>query len=689
MTLSVIVVTYNIREMTRQCLRAVENAHYRGDVEIIVVDNASHDGSADAVERDFPGVQVIRNESNLGFAVALNIGLAAATGEHVLSLNPDTIIEESTLQVLSDYLRDTPEVGCVGPKILNSDGTYQRASKRSFPTPWIALTGLLGLGRLFPGSKRFGRYNLTYLDPDETHLVDAVSGSCMMLTREALRQVGSMDENLFLGGDDLDYCYRLHKAGFAVAYHPATQIIHYKGETRRAAPYYNLRLHFEAMAIFADKHREMTGGPLSRAVIRLGIMLAALLSYVRTYLATIASFLIDVLVIGAAFFTMIALRFLPDPDFRTSQMLLKYAPVVAVYALLWVGIGGLMQIYGRYVLNYSRALIASVIGFFVIATGTYIYQEIAYSRIVLVSASAVVGLLLPGWRLLVHIRQASHKMGDSYRTQRPSVFSRRAIVLGAGEEGQRIAALLLKRPDIGIDLLGFVDDNPPAHIDAGMPPVLGTVTQINDLYNIHRFQEVIVAQGSFATHEIMAVLEQTRHLRLLFRMVPHEDEVMLGKANIEFIGPLPFVNVEATLYHRFHLFSKRAFDLLASGLAIVALLPLWPLLMAFYGLQKQRIWTVGGDQTDVWLLRNGGNGVRRLPLLWAIFRGRLSFVGGEVIPAEQSDPELLFKPGMTGLTQLRRYSSMDGVSRSYQHYYLQHQSLTFDLEVILKTLLRI
>ena len=95
MTLSVIVVTYNIREMTRQCLRAVENAHYSGDVEIIVVDNASHDGSADAVESDFPGVQVIRNESNLGFAVALNIGLEAATGEHVLSLNPDTIIEES------------------------------------------------------------------------------------------------------------------------------------------------------------------------------------------------------------------------------------------------------------------------------------------------------------------------------------------------------------------------------------------------------------------------------------------------------------------------------------------------------------------------------------------------------------------------------------------------------------------
>ena len=689
MILSVIVVTYNIRELSRQCLRAVKEAHFGGEVEIIVVDNASHDDTADAIENDFPGVKIIRNDANLGFAAALNIGTAASSGEVVLSLNPDTIIEESTLQVLADYLRDNPEAGCVGPKILNSDGTFQSASKRSFPRPWTALSGLLGLGRLFPHSRRFGRYNLTYLDPDETHLVDAVSGSCMMMTRKAMEQVGPMDEDFFMWGDDLDYCYRMHKAGFTVAYHPETQIIHYKGETLRTAPYFYMRLHFKAMRRFAAKHKELSGGPLVRGLVWLGIAVLAPLSYVRTYLATISSLIIDLLVIAAAFTAMIVLRFLPDPEFQVRGMLVLYVPVVAIYAVLWVGIGSLLQIYGRYVLNYSRALITSVIGFFIIATFTYLYQEIAYSRIVLVSASGVVGLLLPGWRLLVHIRQASHRVGDSYRLRRPSVFSRRAVVLGAGKEGQRIAALLLNRPDIGIDLLGFIDDNPPTHIDAGMPPVLGTITQMTDLCRIHRFQEVIVAQGSFTTHEIMAVLERTRHLRLLFRMVPQEDEVMLGKANIEHIGSLPFVNVEATLFHRFHLFSKRTFDLLASAVGIIVTLPLMPLLMAFYGAEKRRIWTMSGKQTDVWLLRNGGATVRRLPLLWAIFMGRLSFVGGEVITVDQPDPQLLFKPGMTGLTQLRRYAGMPGVSRSYQHYYLQHQSLTFDLEVILKTLLRI
>ena len=149
------------------------------------------------------------------------------------------------------------------------------------------------------------------------------------------------------------------------------------------------------------------------------------------------------------------------------------------------------------------------------------------------------------------------------------------------------------------------------------------------------------------------------------------------------------MNVEATLYHRFHLLSKRSFDLFAAGLALLLLAPIWPILVLFPGLERETIWNADGSQTGVWFLRRGGDSLRRLPLLWSIFRGQLSFVGGEVVPVDEPDPQLLFKPGITGLTQLRRYSSMPDVARSYQHYYLQHQSLTFDLEVIMKTLLRI
>ena len=164
---------------------------------------------------------------------------------------------------------------------------------------------------------------------------------------------------------------------------------------------------------------------------------------------------------------------------------------------------------------------------------------------------------------------------------------------------------------------------------------------------------------------------------------------MLGKANVEYIGDLQFVSVEATLYQRFHLLSKRLFDILASGLLLLPLLLFMPFLLLFCGLERPTIWTVDGGQVSVWLLRKGGEVIRRLPLLGFIFKGDLSFVGGELVSAAEPDPRLLFKPGMTGLAQLRQVGNEPEVARSCDHYYLQHQSLTFDLEILLKALFRI
>ncbi len=691
MTISVVVVSYNVREFVKQCLTSLNRACFDGSVETILVDNNSYDGTVEMVQRRFPQVRVSENSENRGFAAAANQGIAASGGEMVLLLNPDTILEEQTLQVLADYLHEHPDVGCIGPKILNSDGSLQQACKRSFPHPWVALTRLLGLARLFPKSRLFGQYNLTYLDPDQTHAVDAVSGSCMCITRRVIEEVGPMDEAFFLFGEDLDYCYRIHQAGYEVRYHPATQIVHYKGQSVKTAPFDNLRVFYEAMVTFSHKYDSLSGGVIARAFIRQGIALRAWLAYIRSSLATFSSLIIDALVIGTAFFAMICVRFLPDPHFRTREMLVLYAPVVAVYAVVGLGIGGLFQIYGRYVLSYSRALIASLVGFLVIATLTYLYREVAYSRIVLVSASALVAGLLPGWRLVVHLRRITHRMGDSYRAHRPSIFSRRAVILGAGAEGQRIASLLLRRPDTGIDLLGFVDDGSatlPGENDL-LLPYLGRTGELRDLADRHRIREVIVTGESFTNQRLMAILEQTRDLPFLFRIVPHEDEVMLGKANVEYIGDLPFVNVEATLYQRFHLLSKRLFDILASGLLLLPLLLLMPFLLLVCGLERHITWTVDGGQVRVRLLRKGGEGIRRLPLLWYIFKGDLSFVGGEMVSTDKPDPRLLFKPGMTGLAQLRRVGDEPEVARSCDHYYLQHQSLTFDLEIILKALFRI
>ncbi|UCD39027.1 MAG: glycosyltransferase family 2 protein, partial [Fidelibacterota bacterium] len=280
MMLSVIVVSFNVREFVKQCLTSLRYAHFTGQVEVVIVDNNSADNTVEMVGRLFPDVRLIANTENKGFAAAVNQGVAAARGDTLLLLNPDTILEEGTLQVLADYLEAHPEVGCVGPKILNSDGSLQQACKRSFPSPWVALTYFLGLARLFPRSRLFGRYNLTYLDPDQTHEVDALSGSCMCLPRKVWDSVGPMDESFFLFGEDLDYCYRIHQAGYKVVYHPATQIVHYKGESVKTASFDNLKVFYEAMVTFSQKYDSFSGRFVTRTFIRFGIGVQAWLHYV-------------------------------------------------------------------------------------------------------------------------------------------------------------------------------------------------------------------------------------------------------------------------------------------------------------------------------------------------------------------------------------------------------------------------
>lgn len=164
---------------------------------------------------------------------------------------------------------------------------------------------------------------------------------------------------------------------------------------------------------------------------------------------------------------------------------------------------------------------------------------------------------------------------------------------------------------------------------------------------------------------------------------------MLGKANVEYIGDLPFVSVEATLYHRFHLFSKRLFDLLASGMLMLILLPFWPIFIAVFGLQSFEIWHTDHGKVHVYLFKRGNSGFRRLPLLWSVLAGKISFVGGAIVSTDKPDPRLLFKPGLTGLAQLRRIDEAFEVTQSYDRYYLQHQSFTFDLEILLKAVFRI
>ncbi len=254
MDLSVVIVNYNVRQFLENALGSIQRAMEGLQGEIFVVDNASDDGSVEMVRDAFPDVCLIENKENIGFARANNLALTRARGRFLLLINPDTVVQEDTFRVMIRFFDEHPDAGLAGCKILNPNGSIQLPCRRSFPTPWVAFTKVFGLAALFPGSRLFGRYNLTYLSPDETYPVDAVSGSFMMLRREVYETIGGLDEGFFMYGEDLDWCYRVQQSGKKVYYVHSTKIIHFKGESTRRSEIDELKVFYGAMQVFVEKH---------------------------------------------------------------------------------------------------------------------------------------------------------------------------------------------------------------------------------------------------------------------------------------------------------------------------------------------------------------------------------------------------------------------------------------------------
>jgi len=263
--LGIVIVNWNTRDLLRNCLRSL--AHATGvSYQIVVVDNASDDGSAEMVRREFPHVTLIANDENRGYPAANNQGLRLLGFErdgpddaprYALALNPDTVVPPGALHEMVAYMDADPRIGAAGPKLVLLDGSLDLACRRSFPTPEISFYRMVGLSKLFPRSRRFGRYNLTYLDPDVETEVDSVVGAFMIVRREAIQRVGLFDEAFFMYGEDLDWAYRIKQAGWTVMYNPRVTVTHVKRaasrQSRRAQ-----REFYRAMLIFYRKHYRAT-----------------------------------------------------------------------------------------------------------------------------------------------------------------------------------------------------------------------------------------------------------------------------------------------------------------------------------------------------------------------------------------------------------------------------------------------
>jgi GT2 family glycosyltransferase len=230
MKLSVVVVSWNTKDLLRECLVALKQEVQDIACEVFVIDNNSADGSADMVALEHPWVKLTKNAENLGFAKANNQAIKLAQGEYVLLLNPDTKVMSGAIHTLLRFMDNNPECGVVAPQLLNTDGSIQR-SCRQFPTFAGMLYELMGLSKLFPNDPTFRQYKMLDFDHDKLCQVDQPEGACLLLRKTVIEQVGILDEGFFMLFEEVDWCYRIKQQGWQIWFTPEAQVVHHYGQS--------------------------------------------------------------------------------------------------------------------------------------------------------------------------------------------------------------------------------------------------------------------------------------------------------------------------------------------------------------------------------------------------------------------------------------------------------------------------
>ncbi len=512
MELSVVIVSYNVSSFLDQALMTLKDAAHGIDHEVFVVDNASSDDSVSMVKNKHPRVKLIENTKNVGFARANNQALRIASGRFLLLLNPDTVLRRDTLKTMLSFFKNHPEAGISGCKVLNPDGTLQLACRRGFPTPGVAFFKMVGLSNIFPKSKTFGAYNLTYLDPDALAEVDAVSGSFMMIRRKALEQAGLMDEDFFMYGEDLDICYRVKQAGWKVYYVPHTDIIHFKGESTKSLPSIrNIRNFYHAMIVFVDKHH--AGRRLIPAwMMSAGIYLMMSMVYVIHMIIKARQPLLDLFLLNTSLVLGITLRFGISLTSAPNYTRLEWIIIFVIYSTLYMSTFYFIGMYHRYKNNPERALLGIFIGFLFNVFIVNFIKDYNFSRIASAYCWGFNSLFISGWRFI----------GEILESRRSEHTGRKTVIIGSIEDAVIIRNILNISDSNAYDIVGCVEISQDAirgTVSDGMH-VIGLVNELEEIIKEYAVNAVILAGSGIPFSKILSNGKGLGNSRPEFLFVP-------------------------------------------------------------------------------------------------------------------------------------------------------------------------
>ena len=567
MRLSVVIVNYNVRHFLEQALGSVRRALQNIEGEVWVVDNNSADDSVRMVRERFPEIHLIANIDNPGFAVANNQAIRQSTGEYILLLNPDTLVEEDTFHKCLTFMDKHPEAGALGCKLLDGSGKFLPESKRGFPTPWVAFCKTFGLSTLLPRSPLFNRYHMGHLPENETAEIDVLAGCFMFIRKTALDKSGLLDEDFFMYGEDIDLSYRIQQAGFKNYYFPKTKIIHYKGESTKKGTLNYVRTFYQAMIIFARKHFSGRRAGLFVLMLQGAIWFRAGLTLVRNFLGKTWLPTLDAL---AIYLGLVVLKdfwanyYYHDPTWFKTNVLWFSFPL---YIIIWLGTVWLSGGYDtRY--NLSRLLRGLGLGTLILSA-VYGLLDLDYRP------SRALVLMGAVWAVfaIVCIRLGTHfwEFGN-FRLGRAR--SKNLLIVGSESESERVLGLLNRMGAEGKNFIGRVNSSPnPLSIGMGDSERLGEAAQLPELVRIYKANEIIFCSKDIGSQEIMAHMAQIGP-SISYKIVPEESLSIIGSSSKDEPGELYTIDIRYNIAQPSQRRDKRLLDLCLC-LGLLATLPLW------------------------------------------------------------------------------------------------------------------
>lgn len=499
---------------------SVEKALVGIDAEVFVVDNVSKDDSVEMVRNKFPQVVLIANQENVGFSRANNQAMRLAKGEYVLLLNPDTLVEEDTFKKCIQWMDEHPQGGGLGVRMVDGSGKFLPESKRGIPFPMTSFYKISGLYRLFPHSSSINHYYLGNLSEMENNEVEILSGAYMFMRKKALDEVGLLDEDFFMYGEDIDLSWRILKGGYKNYYLADTRIIHYKGESTKKGSLNYVYVFYQAMDIFAKKHFSSKGAGGFSALLQLAIWFRASLSFVKRIVSALTFPVMDLLL------TLTLWWLVKNIYSEATHITIPNAiaiPAFVITGLFWTTQAWLQGLYDRPLKPNKTWIAIGKAAVFVLLIYSLLPETWRFSRLLIIIGSLLAMVVF--WinrKLLV------------WWQERGMVSVQHGLIVGSEEESIRVLGLRKQTAALSFSRL-----EPTAFASAVSGQTLSSKVRIEQI------AEVVFCAKDVSSESIIAAMSQLSNAGVEMKIAPPESYFLIGSQSIDGVGNQVMVDINS------------------------------------------------------------------------------------------------------------------------------------------------